>query len=133
MKLEEAIFAKIAPWTDVAFELEDVAVFFDKYPVTEGHMLFVPKEDTRENISSALATAYAFGENMVADGECDGFNVGMNSGISAGQTVMYPHIHMIPRRRGDMKDPAGGVRGVIPEQQKYEKDMPYDVVYGGPA
>ena len=133
MKLEEAIFAKIAPWTNVAFELDDVAVFFDKYPVTEGHLLFVPKEDTTENITKALAMAYEFGNNLVKDSECDAFNVGMNAGISAGQTVMYPHIHMIPRRRGDMTDPAGGVRGVIPEQQKYEKEMPVDVVYGGPA
>lgn len=133
MKLEEALFAKIAPWTDVVFELDNVVVFRDKYPVTEGHFLFVPKEDTRENINEALILAYEFGTTLVSDRECDAFNVGMNAGMAAGQTVMYPHIHMIPRRRGDMDDPAGGVRGVIPEQQKYEKDMPYDVVYGGPA
>lgn len=119
MKLEEAIFAKIAPWTNVAFELDDVVVFLDKYPVTEGHMLFVPKEDTTKNITQALTLAYEYGTTLVADGECDAFNVGMNAGIAAGQTVMYPHIHMIPRRRGDMTDPAGGVRHVIPEKGKY--------------
>jgi diadenosine tetraphosphate (Ap4A) HIT family hydrolase len=119
MKLEEAIFAKIAPWTDVAFELDDVVVFFDKYPVTQGHMLFVPKSDTPQNITQALEMAYMFGNNLVRDSECDAFNVGMNAGIAAGQTVMYPHIHMIPRRRGDMDEPAGGVRHVIPEKGKY--------------
>jgi diadenosine tetraphosphate (Ap4A) HIT family hydrolase len=51
----------------------------------------------------------------------DGFNVGQNCGESAGQTVMYTHIHMIPRRRGDMEDPRGGVRHVIPEKGNYKK------------
>ena len=133
MKLEEALFAKVAPWTDVAFERDNVVVFFDKYPVTEGHMLFVPKEDTPGMIAEAFRLAFDTGSKMVEKGEIDAYNVGLNAGMAAGQTVMYPHIHMIPRRRGDMEDPAGGVRGVIPEQQKYEKDMPYDVVYGGPA
>ena len=119
MKLEEAIFAKIAPWTNVAFELDDVAVFFDKYPVTEGHLLFVPKEDSQDNINKALLLAYDFGKRMVDDQEFDAYNIGMNCGISAGQTVMYPHVHLIPRRRGDMSEPAGGVRHVIPEKGKY--------------
>jgi len=50
-----------------------------------------------------------------------GFNVGINMGTSAGQTVMYPHVHFIFRRDGDMEEPAGGVRGVIPNKQKYTK------------
>ena len=48
-----------------------------------------------------------------------GFNIGINDGQDAGQTVMHCHIHLIPRRKGDMKDPRGGVRGVIPEKQSY--------------
>ena len=48
-----------------------------------------------------------------------GFNIGINSGRSAGQTIFHCHIHLIPRRDGDVKDPRGGVRGVIPEKQKY--------------
>ena len=48
-----------------------------------------------------------------------GFNIGMNSGESAGQTVMHAHIHLIPRRRGDTPNPRGGVRGVIPEKMSY--------------
>ena len=48
-----------------------------------------------------------------------GFNIGINSGVSAGQTIFHCHIHLIPRRDGDVKDPRGGVRGVIPEKQKY--------------
>jgi diadenosine tetraphosphate (Ap4A) HIT family hydrolase len=119
MKLEEALFAKIAPWTDVIVDLDDVVVFKDKYPVTEGHWLFVPKEDTRLLQTQALIMAHDYGTKMVQSGDCDAFNVGMNCGIAAGQTVMYPHVHLIPRRRGDMNDPAGGVRHVIPEKAKY--------------
>jgi diadenosine tetraphosphate (Ap4A) HIT family hydrolase len=63
--------------------------------------------------------AHDYGTKMVQSGDCDAFNVGMNCGIAAGQTVMYPHVHLIPRRRGDMNDPAGGVRHVIPEKAKY--------------
>jgi len=48
-----------------------------------------------------------------------GFNVGVNDGVSAGQTVMHCHIHLIPRRDGGLGDPRGGVRGVIPDKQKY--------------
>jgi diadenosine tetraphosphate (Ap4A) HIT family hydrolase len=119
MKLEEAIFAKVAPWTDVLLDFDDVVVFKDKYPVTEGHMLFVPKEDTRLLQTQALIMAHDYGIKMVDEGVCDAYNIGMNCGISAGQTVMYPHVHLIPRRRGDMDDPAGGVRHVIPERGKY--------------
>ena len=48
-----------------------------------------------------------------------GFNVGINNGTDAGQTINHCHIHLIPRRQGDIDDPKGGVRGVIPERQKY--------------
>ena len=57
---------------------------------------------------------------MVEAGECDAFNVGINMGAAAGQTVMYPHVHLIPRRHGDCADPVGGVRGVISGQANYK-------------
>ena len=119
MKLEEALFAKIAPWTDVLYESDSTVIFKDKYPVTEGHLLFVPKNDSIDYVTNALTQAYEFGTNMVKNKQCDAFNVGINAGISAGQTVMYPHVHLSPRRRGDMIDPEGGVRHVIPEKAKY--------------
>ena len=50
-----------------------------------------------------------------------GFNVGVNAGVDAGQSIMHCHIHLIPRRKGDMDNPKGGVRGVIPSKQKYNK------------
>ena len=55
------------------------------------------------------------------DKEISAFNVGVNIGKDAGQSIMHCHIHLIPRRKGDVEDPRGGVRGVIPEKQKYKR------------
>ena len=55
------------------------------------------------------------------DNEISGFNVGVNIGKDAGQSIMHCHLHLIPRRKGDVEDPRGGVRGVIPEKQKYKR------------
>ena len=60
------------------------------------------------------------GRRMVERNDCDAFNIGINMGKSAGQTVMYPHVHLIPRRTGDCADPVGGVRGVIHGQANYK-------------
>jgi diadenosine tetraphosphate (Ap4A) HIT family hydrolase len=59
---------------------------------------------------------------FVNQGVCDGFNVGMNNGSSAGQTVMWPHIHLILRKTGDCENPKGGVRHVIPGKGDYTKN-----------
>ena len=121
--LEQAMQDKIAPWNLEVSELTDfhVAVFQDRYPVTHGHLLFVPRFNTAGVIRDCFESAIAEGNRMVAAGECDAFNVGMNSGAAAGQTVMYPHIHLIPRRTGDCTDPVGGVRGVIAGQANYKQ------------
>ena len=108
-----------APWDNLVSEDYHVAVFKDKYPVTDGHLLFVPKYNTAEVLQDAFYDAYNKGMKMITDGECEGFNIGMNIGKVAGQTVMYPHIHLIPRRVGDIEDPTGGVRNVIPGKGKY--------------
>ena len=110
----------VAPWNDIVREDFHVMVFRDRYPVTPGHLLFVPVYNSEGLIKDAFGDAVREGERMVADGECDAFNVGLNMGTSAGQTVMYPHVHLIPRRVGDVEDPAGGVRGVIPGQANYK-------------
>ena len=55
------------------------------------------------------------------DKKITGFNIGANIGKDAGQSIMHCHIHLIPRRKGDVKDPRGGVRGVIPSKQKYNR------------
>jgi diadenosine tetraphosphate (Ap4A) HIT family hydrolase len=98
-----------------------VKVFADKYPVTEGHMLFVPKYNTVSVLMDCFEQAVNDGIKRVREGEWDGFNVGFNYGPAAGQTVEWPHVHLIPRRKGDMEDPTGGVRHVIPEKGNYRK------------
>ena len=118
--LIEAQKAGAAPWDDVHREDFHVVVFRDRYPVTPGHLLFVPLYNTIGVIGHAMNDAVQEGERMVARGDCDGYNVGLNMGTVAGQTVMYPHVHLIPRRQGDCEDPIGGVRGVIPSQANYK-------------
>jgi diadenosine tetraphosphate (Ap4A) HIT family hydrolase len=83
-------------------------------------LLFVPTYNTLTVINDAFESALRHGERMVKQGKYDGYNIGFNSGSSAGQTVMYPHVHLIPRRSGDCADPVGGVRGVIPGQANYK-------------
>ena len=107
------------PWKDVLVDTKEYTVFKDKYPVTEGHVLFVPKIEDWEHLTTCFSAAYKWGYDWVERGYCDAFNIGQNVGKEAGQTVMYPHIHLIPRRLGDMKDPRGGVRHVIPEKGNY--------------
>ena len=120
--LEIAYQQDIAPWDDRVEELSDfhVAVFRDRYPVTPGHLLFVPQYNTDAGIKDCFESAMLYGRRIVADGKCDAFNIGINMGREAGQTVMYPHVHLIPRRVGDCADPVGGVRGVIFGQANYK-------------
>ena len=120
--LHEAKVAGVAPWDLKVEQLSDfhVAVFEDRYPVARGHLLFVPQYNTDAVIDDCFETAMREGRRMVAAGECDAFNVGINMGQAAGQTVMYPHVHLIPRRHGDCADPVGGVRGVIFGQANYK-------------
>lgn len=122
--LEIAKDKGIAPWDQPDDTLTDfhVAVFFDKYPVTKGHRLFVPVYNNDAIIKECFEYALRIGRKMVESRECQGFNVGLNIGKTAGQTVMYPHVHLIPRCEGDCDDPTGGVRGVIQGQANYKSD-----------
>ena len=122
MKLHEAQAAGIAPWDQQVDEKITTMVYLDRYPCTPGHRLYVPKDDNNGNwVVRAFEDALADGDAMVKEGLCDAFNIGYNSGVAAGQTVMYPHIHLIPRRSGDVEDPVGGVRNTIPGKGNYRK------------
>jgi len=122
MDLKQAQTTGVAPWDNVVEVKPNTVVFADRYPCTPGHLLFVPKQNNNPNwIVYAMEDALVHGTHMVAQGECDGFNIGLNSGKAAGQTVMYPHIHLIPRRDGDVEDPVGGVRNTIPGKGNYKK------------
>ena len=101
-------------------------IVFDGYPVTDGHCLIISnkvKETyfdlSNEEKQSLLEMIEKAKEIIEGKYKPDGYNIGMNSGKVAGQTVMHFHCHVIPRYKGDMEDPKGGVRGVIPDKQKY--------------
>ena len=100
---------------------------YDGYPVTKHHILVIPKRHTptyfdlyQPEINACnqlLQEMKAIIESQ--DDTITGFNIGMNSGEDAGQTIFHCHIHLIPRRQGDVETPKGGVRGVIPSKQSY--------------
>lgn len=119
--LEQAKQEGRAPWTNVQLDTRDFVVYEDAYPVTEGHTLVVPKTNTQDEVMKCFKFAMTMGVQNVESENTNitGFNIGLNIGQSAGQTCMYPHVHLIFRRDGDMEDPRGGVRGVIPSKQKY--------------
>jgi diadenosine tetraphosphate (Ap4A) HIT family hydrolase len=105
----------------------DMAVAFaDGYPLTSGHTLVVPRRHC-EDLFSLTATEQQAVWSLVADVHAllarrhrpDGFNVGLNLGAAAGQTVDHAHVHVIPRYEGDVPDPRGGVRWIIPERAAY--------------
>lgn len=110
------------------YVLEDEEVFaiYDKYPVTKGHLLIITKRhitsffDTtlkeKKEIYKMLESLKIF---LIDKYDPDGFNIGINEGKAAGQTVEHLHIHLIPRYRGDVENPQGGIRGVIPERKIY--------------
>lgn len=109
------------PWAREAIvkQFNTYVIYKDGYPVTKGHLLFVPRSRNYLLIMDCLSEAYKTGIIGIEKGDWDSFNIGMNFGEEAGQTIDWPHVHMIPRRKGDMKDPRGGVRHVIPEKGNY--------------
>jgi diadenosine tetraphosphate (Ap4A) HIT family hydrolase len=116
------------PLTDRSILTESELAFavYDKYPVNPGHVLVIPKTHCSNYFDLSLEEQSACWQllnevkNLIQQAfEPDGFNVGINVGESAGQTVPHVHLHLIPRYQNDVSDPRGGVRGVIPDRQKY--------------
>lgn len=101
-----------------------VSVRFDAYPVTAGHMLVTPRRhvssllDLTEEEYQALFAAGLASMRKYCDAG-DGWNMGVNIGRSSGQTVEHVHLHLIPRRLGDVADPRGGIRWVMPDSAAY--------------
>ena len=125
---------KEAPWEDenIVFENEHLVVYKDGFPVSEGHLLFVPKiVEQRKDITRCLALAYHWGVEGVCDYRWTSFNVGINNGIEAGQSILWPHVHLIPRRQGDTPNPKGGVRHVIPLKGDYTDEEELNDPYSG--
>jgi ATP adenylyltransferase len=102
-------------------------VIRDGFPVTSLHTLIIPKRHVETYFG--LTEAEVLSMNILInkhkeliekeDTTVSGFNIGMNCGEDAGQTVFHCHVHLIPRRKGDMDEPRGGVRGVIPNKRTY--------------
>ncbi len=108
-------------------EYKSASVIKDKFPVSKDHMLIVPKRHTSDYFS-LTQTEKRDADRLIEiwrkkiaemDSTVTGFNIGINCGESAGQTIFHCHIHLIPRRNGDTPAPRGGVRGVIPEKMGY--------------
>jgi len=108
----------------------DLAVLIrDAYPVSPGHSLVIPKrhigswfEATPEEVSAMLELLEDGKTMLDAEHRPDGYNIGINDGPAAGQTVPHLHMHLIPRFEGDVPDPRGGVRWVIADKAKYWSD-----------
>jgi ATP adenylyltransferase len=120
------VFCQIPEERVIAYNALAVAIY-DKYPVTNLHALIIPNrhaanffdlfEPERRAINQLLDRLR--NEIVKKDGSASGFNVGMNSGATAGQTIDHAHVHLIPRRQGDVQDPRGGVRAIIPGKAVY--------------
>ncbi len=105
---------------DLAFALRD------GFPVSPGHTLVIPRrlvatwfEATREEQLAILELVDVVKAQLDAELQPDGYNVGFNAGLAAGQTVMHLHVHVIPRFAGDVADPRGGIRHVMPGKGNY--------------
>jgi ATP adenylyltransferase len=99
----------------------------DGFPVSPGHTLLIPKRHTLDYFGLTQEEVIAINQLMInqkrllesEDPTIDGFNIGMNCGETAGQSVWHCHVHLIPRRQGDVERPKGGVRHVIPYKGNY--------------
>ena len=96
------------------FENAYTALFKDTYPCVPGHCLFIPKKDDPKYIGESYKLAYYCGNEWIKEGKMKGYNVGMNIGVCAGQTIMWPHIHFIPRHENDSGKEIGGMRHTHP-------------------
>ena len=120
------IFCKIDK-KNVIYENDYAYVNYDPYPVSKFHSLIIPKRhiidffDLNENELIACYDVIHKIKNKIIkkDKTVKGFNIGTNAGLISGQTIMHCHIHLIPRRKGDVDNPQGGVRAVIPLKQHY--------------
>ena len=122
------IFCKIRK-EELQFENQLAYSTIDSYPVSEFHSLIVPKRHVETYFELTSGEIQACNELILKtkekilkqDSSVKGFNIGTNAGKIAGQSIMHCHIHLIPRREGDVEDPQGGVRSVIPKKQHYKR------------
>lgn len=99
---------------------------YDKYPVSPGHSLIITKRHIESFFDTTPEERQAINELLEETKKLldqqynpDGYNIGVNCGEAAGQSIMHLHVHLIPRYRGDIDNPKGGVRGVVPDKRIY--------------
>ena len=113
----------------IAHENDLAYASYDSYPVSDHHCLIIPKRHIKDYFDMTNDELIACNdliqivknEILSKDLNVKGFNIGTNSGKIAGQSIMHCHIHLIPRREGDVDNPQGGVRSVIPNKQHYKR------------
>ena len=110
---------------EILFESATAFCFYDKFPVNKGHVLVVPKrvvanyfELTVKEQTACWLMINKVKEELQNKFNPDGFNIGININEAAGQTISHVHIHIIPRYKGDVEKPRGGIRGVIPSKKE---------------
>lgn len=127
-KESECIFCKTDAAYTLVSELATIYSIYDKYPVSEGHTLVIPKRHSNTYFDLQLKEQIALWimvnrvkKILTQKFKPDGFNVGFNVSESGGQTIFHTHIHVIPRYKNDVPNPKGGIRNVIPEKADYTK------------
>jgi len=123
-------FCNFDPSREIIAESPLAFAIYDKYPVSNGHTLIIPKrhcsgyfELTDEEQAACWLMVNELQVFLTEKYKPDGFNVGININSAAGQTIPHVHIHLIPRFKGDIPEPEGGVRGVIPDKRLYKSKM----------
>ncbi len=114
------------PTARIISESDSTITIRDGYPVSEGHTLIIPRRHVQSFFelqaiekAAMLQALDEAKEALDKEFSPDGYNIGINDGEAAGQTVMHLHVHLIPRYKGDTADPRGGVRWIFPEKAKY--------------
>lgn len=126
METKNCIFCKLDLTRVIASNNLAVA-FRDGFPVTEFHTLIIPKRHAKDYFELTQDEVIACNQLikdvknalLLEDKSIEGFNIGINAGEVSGQTVFHCHIHLIPRRRGDVENPKGGIRNIIPGKGDY--------------
>ena len=116
--------------TGIVYENELVYASYDSYPVSEHHCLIIPKRHIKDYFDLSNDELVACNDLIKIvkkeitnkDPLVKGFNLGTNIGIVSGQSILHCHFHLIPRREGDVDNPQGGVRSVIPNKQHYKRN-----------
>jgi len=128
-RLKDCVFCNIE--RNVISENELAIAFFDQYPVTPQHVLIIPKRHCKDffelsqpEMNSINRLTHELKTKLSSeDSTITGFNIGFNAGTDAGQTILHCHMHLIPRRKGDVKNPIGGLRNLIAGKGDYKTNI----------